>query len=113
MAASFNPPPPPSSSGWKATAIGMNSQSATTSLKAEYKEDMPLADAVTLALKTLTKAMDTTAPSSEKVEVAVLTRDAVTGVGGQRAYSPAEIDTILKALAAAAPTADAAAAPPS
>ncbi len=62
-----HPFPPCPCSGWKATAIGMNSVSATTSLKSDYKEDLSLPDAVKLALKTLTKAMDTTSPTSEKV----------------------------------------------
>ena len=66
---------------------------------------MPLAEAVSLALKTLTKAMDTTAPSSEKVEVAVLTRDAASGRVTQRVYSASETDTVLAAIVAAMPAA--------
>ncbi len=111
-APSPTPPPTPHPpllslmrSGWKATAIGSNSQSATATLKAEYKADMGLGDGVTLALKTLTKAMDTTSPSSEKVEVAVLTRDAATGKVTQRVYSAAETDAVLAAIVAAMPAA--------
>ena len=92
-------------SGWKATAIGSNSQSATATLKADYKADMSLADAVVLALKTLTKAMDTTAPTSEKVEVAVLTRDAASGKITQRVYAAAETDAALAVIIAAMPAA--------
>jgi len=62
---------------------------------------MSLADAVSLALKTLTKAMDTTAPTSEKLEVAVLTRDAASGKITQRSYSPEETDAVLATLTAA------------
>ena len=62
---------------------------------------MSLADAVTLALKTLTKAMDTTAPTSEKLEVAVLVRDAVSGKITQRSYSAEETDAVLATIAAA------------
>lgn len=72
---------------------------------------MSLPDAVTLALKTLTKAMDTTAPTSEKLEVAVLTRDKASGKITQRSYSAQETDEVLKAIAAAAPPAAAVPAP--
>jgi 20S proteasome subunit alpha 3 len=92
-------------SGWKATAIGSNSQSATATLKADYRADLSLGEGVALALKTLTKAMDTTSPSSEKVEVAVLTRDAASGRVTQRVYSAAETDAVLAAIVAAMPAA--------
>ncbi len=97
-------------SGWKATAIGSNSASATATLKGEYKVDISLEAAAELALKTLTKAMDTTAPSSEKVEVAVLTRDA-TGALVQRHWSAADVDAALAKVKAAAPAAAAVPAP--
>ena len=99
-----------SCSGWKATAIGSNSQSATAALNSDYKADMTLAEAVALALKTLTKAMDTTAPSSEKLEVATMTRDGA-GRVKQHVFSAAETDAALKAMAAAAPAAAPAPAP--
>jgi 20S proteasome subunit alpha 3 len=96
------PTPTPIRSGWKATAVGMNSTSAMSSLKNEYKEELSLPAAVRLGLKTLTKAMDTTAPTSDKVEVAVLTRDDKAKTVVQRFYTPAEVDAILKEIAAAA-----------
>jgi 20S proteasome subunit alpha 3 len=77
------------------------------SLKSDYKADLTLDAAVTLSLKTLTKAMDTTAQSSEKVEVAILTRDPVSGVLVQKALTPAEIDAVLLAIKASAPPAEA------
>jgi 20S proteasome alpha/beta subunit len=80
----------------------MNSTSAMSSLKNEYKEELSLPAAVRLGLKTLTKAMDTTAPTSDKVEVAVLTRDDKAKTVVQRFYTPAEVDAILKEIAAAA-----------
>jgi hypothetical protein len=103
-----SPDPPPNlsrcRSGWKATSIGSNSESAKATLKAEYKADFSLTAAAELALKTLTKAMDTTAPSSEKVEVAVLTRDSA-GALVQKQYSAAEVDALLAVIKAAAPAA--------
>ena len=100
------PPPPPAHlhSGWKATSIGSNSESAKATLKAEYKADFSLTAAAELALKTLTKAMDTTAPSSEKVEVAVLTRNDA-GALIQKQYTAAEVDALLAVIKAAAPAA--------
>ncbi|CAH1132387.1 unnamed protein product [Ceutorhynchus assimilis] len=62
-------------SGWKATCIGNNSSAAISSLKQEYKEGgMTLKDAKTLAIKVLSKTLDMTKLTSEKVEMATLTR---------------------------------------
>lgn len=56
-------------SGWKATAIGSNSQSAQSTLKSDYDEGMELAAATQLAVRVLGKAMDTTNPTADKMEV--------------------------------------------
>ncbi|KAK7576489.1 hypothetical protein V9T40_012775 [Parthenolecanium corni] len=62
-------------SGWKATCIGNNSAAAISSLKQEYKEgEMTLKDAQALAIKVLSKTLDMTKLTSEKVEIATLTR---------------------------------------
>ncbi|KAB8346040.1 hypothetical protein FH972_023092 [Carpinus fangiana] len=53
--------------GWKATSIGNNSQSAQSILKQDYKEDMTLEEAEGLAVKVLSKTMDSSKLSSEKV----------------------------------------------
>ena len=96
-------------SGWKATAIGGNSTSAVASLKSDYSEDLTLSDATKLALKVLTKAMDTTAPTADKVEVVLLSRaklDEQQGMNGgkaeciQRVLSNQEVNVILKEIAA-------------
>lgn len=60
-------------SGWKATAIGNNSATAVSTLKKEYEEGMTLEQAKELAVKVLCKALDTTHPSAERMEVATLT----------------------------------------
>ncbi|SPR00107.1 unnamed protein product (mitochondrion) [Plasmodiophora brassicae] len=63
--------------GWKATAIGSNSQAAQSILKSDYKEgEMTLEQAKLLAIKVLNKTMDTTSPTAEKLEFSTLTRDA-------------------------------------
>ena len=53
-------------SGWKATCVGNNNGTATSLLKQDYKEDTTLADATGLALKVLSKTMDSTSLDSEK-----------------------------------------------
>jgi 20S proteasome subunit alpha 3 len=60
--------------GWKATCIGMNHQSATSLMKQEYKtETIPLADALQLAVKVLTKTCDATELTPDKFDLATLT----------------------------------------
>ncbi|GBE58605.1 proteasome subunit alpha type protein [Babesia ovata] len=58
--------------GWKATAIGRNSQPAQTLLRQEWKEGLSLDDALYLAIKVLTKAMDSTVQKADKIEVGIL-----------------------------------------
>ena len=52
--------------GWKATSVGANNASAQSLLKQDYKEEMTLKEACTLAVKVLSKTMDSTTLSSEK-----------------------------------------------
>ncbi len=62
--------------GWKATCIGNNSASAVSMLKQEYKQDeTSLKEALQLALKTLSKTLDMTKVTPEKIEIATLTRE--------------------------------------
>jgi len=61
--------------GWKATAIGANNQSAQSILKTDYKiNEMSLKEAQILAVKVLSKTMDTTSPTPDKLEFATVTR---------------------------------------
>lgn len=61
--------------GWKATCIGNNSGAAVSILKQDYKEDMNLDKALELAIKVLSKTLDMTKLTSDKVEIATLTRE--------------------------------------
>jgi len=62
--------------GWKATCIGNNNQTATSILKQEYKiGETKLTDALNLAVKILSKTLDVTKLSAEKIELATLTRE--------------------------------------
>jgi len=62
--------------GWKATCIGNNSGAAVSILKQELNEDLiELSNAQDLAVKVLSKTLDMTKLTSEKVEMATLTRE--------------------------------------
>jgi len=61
--------------GWKATAIGANNQTANNLLKQDYKDGMTLDEALEMGLKIMAKSMDSTSLTSDKVEIATLTRD--------------------------------------
>merc|ERR1711988_542576 len=61
--------------GWKATAIGQNHSSAQSTLKTDYKEDMDLQEALVLAVKVLSKTMDSTQLTPDKLEFATLSAD--------------------------------------
>jgi len=54
--------------GWKATSVGANNASAQSLLKQDYKEDCDLKEACGMAVKVLSKTMDSTRLSSEKSE---------------------------------------------
>lgn len=58
--------------GWKATSVGANNASAQSLLKQDYKEDCDLKEACGIAVKVLSKTMDSTTLSSEKSKTANL-----------------------------------------
>ena len=58
--------------GWKAAAIGANNQAAQSMLKQDYKDDLTREEAVHLVLKVLSKTMDSTSLTSDKLELAEL-----------------------------------------
>lgn len=60
--------------GWKATSAGANNASAQSLLKQDYKEDCTLTEACSMAVKVLSKTMDSTKLSSEKSEPPHLSR---------------------------------------
>lgn len=91
-------------SGWKATSIGNNNSTAQTVLKQEYKEDMSLKEAVDLAIKVLSKTMDSSTLSSEKIEFATLGRSSTDSEEVvHKIWTPKEIDVLLKELGLAKP----------
>ena len=60
--------------GWKATCIGNNGAAAVSILKQDYKEDITLDKALDLAIKVLSKTLDMTKLTADKIEIATLTR---------------------------------------
>ncbi|KAI0999458.1 putative proteasome subunit alpha type-3 [Podosphaera aphanis] len=58
--------------GWKATSMGANNTSAQSLLKQDYKEDCSLKEACAMAVKVLSKTMDSTKLSSDKIEFATV-----------------------------------------
>jgi 20S proteasome subunit alpha 3 len=90
--------------GWKATAIGANNRAAKSMLKSDYEEGMTVDEALAFAVKVMGKTMDTTTPSTEKLEFTTVTRDA-SGKIVHRQLTQAETEALLKA--AEASTADA------
>ncbi|KAH3660555.1 hypothetical protein OGAPHI_007141 [Ogataea philodendri] len=82
-------------SGWKATSIGANNNSAQTLLKQDYKDDLTLEEAKTLALKVLSKTTDSNKLTSEKVEFSTIGLDANNNIK-LKIWSPESIDKLLK-----------------
>ncbi|XP_021941353.1 proteasome subunit alpha type-4 [Zootermopsis nevadensis] len=93
--------------GWKATCIGNNSPAAVSNLKQEYKEgETTLKDAMVLAIKVLSKTLDMTKLTAEKVEMATLTRE--NGKTKTRILSAKEVEELIKAYEKAEAEAEAA-----
>nr|CAD7604048.1 unnamed protein product [Timema genevievae] len=93
--------------GWKATCIGNNSAAAVSNLKQEYKEgETTLKDAQTLAIKVLSKTLDMTKLTAEKVEMATLTRD--NGKTKTRILPAKEVEQLITAYEKAEAAAEAA-----
>ncbi|KAM3382491.1 hypothetical protein P3S68_008065 [Capsicum galapagoense] len=56
--------------GWKAATIRANNQAAQSILKQDYKDDILREEAIKLALKVLSKKMDSTILTLDKLELA-------------------------------------------
>jgi len=80
--------------GWKATAIGANNQAAQSILKVDYNQSMELKDALKLAVKVLSKTMDSTELNAEKLEFGTLTLKL--GQPHFHIFSEKEIDDLVK-----------------
>merc|ERR1711939_901771 len=84
-------------SGWKATCIGANNGTATSLLRQEYHDQMGIEEAKGLALKVLSKTMDSTSLDSDKLEIATLTLTGdVADTPLAKILTPDEIDKLLE-----------------
>ena len=68
----YNTEPSGIYNAWRAHAIGKNDQSAQSSLKQYYENDMSLQDGLKLAVKVLKKSLDKNKMNPENVEIFVL-----------------------------------------
>jgi len=92
--------------GWKATCIGANNQAAMSLMKQEYKEEIiPLKDALSLAIKVLTKTCDSTTLTPDKFDIATIT--VKNGKVVYNEYSVAEQQALLDAAKDESASADA------
>lgn len=83
--------------GWKAHAIGANNQGASSILKQDWTEDMTVSDALKLAVKVMSKTMDSTSLSSEKLEFSTVTRpESLGGAVRYHVLSAAQVEKLLK-----------------
>eukprot|EP01068_Selenidium_serpulae_P002547 Selendium_serpulae@DN2536_c0_g1_i2.p1 len=92
-------------SGWKGAAVGANNLSAQTTLGNDWNADLTLKEAQQLAAKVLCRSMDSTAAEAEKLEFAILYRDAERekfegkGAGGgrvaHRMLTVSEVDALM------------------
>ncbi|XP_058096294.1 proteasome subunit alpha type-4 [Magnolia sinica] len=92
--------------GWKAAAIGANNQAAQSMLKQDYKDEITREEAVGLALKVLSKTMDSTSLTSDKLELA----EVFLAPDGEVKYQVCSADALGKLLVKAGVTQPAAAA---
>lgn len=81
--------------GWGATVVGANSPSAQAILKADYISGCALSAATSLAVKVLSKTMESTALTADKLEIATLTLDPLTKAPVFHVFTPAQIDALL------------------
>ncbi len=88
--------------GYKAHAVGANNANANSKLKTLYKVDdaawvaaFDLEKALELAVQVLSKSMDSTSLTSEKLEFATVTRDPHSGKVIFRALSKPEVDRLI------------------
>lgn len=87
-------------SGWKATCIGNNSSAAVSILKQEYKEgEMTIDASLDLSMKVLSKTLDMTKLTSDKIEIATLRR--VDGKTKIHILTTEEMDALIQKFEAA------------
>jgi 20S proteasome subunit alpha 3 len=82
--------------GWKATAIGANSNAASSILKSDYKDEIDLDGALSLSIKVLTKTMDSTTLSPDKLEICTVTTNENKSEVVYKQLDTTELEVLLK-----------------
>lgn len=82
-------------SGWKATSIGANNSAAQTLLKKDYRDDLNLKDGCELAIKILSKTMDSSTLNNDKLEFATLSLNSDNKVV-HKIWNDNDIDLLIK-----------------
>ncbi|XP_049850744.1 proteasome subunit alpha type-4-like [Schistocerca gregaria] len=83
--------------GWKAFSIGTGKQVAESIFKEDYTDDISLKNAKELAIKILSKAMDSANLTSEVIEFVTLTRDSE-GNCINHIYTAKEVDDLIATI---------------
>lgn len=71
----YNSDPSGNYASWKAHSTGKGCVTAISTLKDEYKPECTLKEALALAVQVLGKSMDSNAPSADKFEVGIISKD--------------------------------------
>jgi len=82
--------------GWQASAIGANNSGAQSILRSDWKPEFKIKDAVKLAIKVMSKTMDSTTLTPDKLDFSTLTRDAKSGRIEWKEVPAKELEELLK-----------------
>lgn len=82
--------------GWKATCIGANNTTAQSIFKTDYEDTMTIGEAKKMLVKVLGKTAESNTIAPEKLEYALLQRDAAEGKTAIQLYTTPEIDVMVK-----------------
>jgi len=82
--------------GWQAAAIGQNNASAQSILRSDWKPEFKIKDSVKLAIKIMSKTMDSTTLTADKLDFSTLTRDSKTGRLSFKEVPIKELEVLLK-----------------
>ena len=81
--------------GWKAISVGANTSAAQTLLQMDYKDEITLEEATELALKTLSKTIDSSALTYDRLEFATIKKGKNDENIYQKIFKPSEIKELL------------------
>jgi len=92
--------------GWQAAAIGQNNAAAQAILRTDWKADFKIRDAIKLAIKVMSKTMDSTTLTHDKLDFSTLVKDDKTGKLVWSEVPASELEVLLKETQAENPNTD-------